>query len=139
MGQTDLERGRRAQPVIRMGGAPLLRVKKHHLEAAGVHLVQSRTTGARRGRPTLDDGTVLDVANVLWCTGFRQEFDFIHPSVTGPDGWPTDKGGVMTEQPGLYFMGLLFQRGFYSMLIGGAGRDAKFIAGHIARRTAAMA
>jgi len=59
--------------------------------------------------------------------------------VTGPDGWPTDKGGVMTEQPGLDFMGMLFQRGFYSMLIGGAGRDAKFIAGHIARRTAATA
>jgi putative flavoprotein involved in K+ transport len=34
-------------------------------------------------------------------------------------------------------MGLLFQRGFYSMLIGGVGRDAKFIAEHIAARSRA--
>ncbi len=53
--------------------------------------------------------------------------------MTGSDGWPTDDGGVMHEVPGLYFMGLLFQRGFYSMLIGGAGRDAQRIARHLAR------
>jgi putative flavoprotein involved in K+ transport len=41
----------------------------------------------------------------------------------------------MTELPGLYFMGLLFQRGFYSMLIGGVGRDAKYIAEHIEARS----
>jgi putative flavoprotein involved in K+ transport len=129
--------GRKAQPRIRMGGTPLVRVKARHLEDAGVRLVAQRTTGVDSGKPRLDDGTVLDVANVLWCTGFRQEFGFVHPSVTGPDGWPTDEGGVMTDLPGLYFMGLLFQRGFYSMLIGGAGRDAKFIAGRIARRARA--
>ena len=129
--------GRRAQPRIRMGGTPLVRVKARHLEAAGVRLVAQRTTGVDSGKPRLDDGTVLDVANVLWCTGFRQEFGFIHPPVTGQDGWPTDEGGVMTDLPGLYFMGLLFQRGFYSMLIGGAGRDARFIAGRIARRARA--
>jgi putative flavoprotein involved in K+ transport len=43
----------------------------------------------------------------------------------------------LTALPGLYFMGLLFQRGFYSMLIGGVGRDAKFIAAHIAARSRA--
>jgi putative flavoprotein involved in K+ transport len=37
----------------------------------------------------------------------------------------------MPDLPGLCFMGLLFQRGFYSMLIGGAGRDAKRVANHI--------
>jgi putative flavoprotein involved in K+ transport len=31
-------------------------------------------------------------------------------------------------------MGLLFQRGFYSMLIGGAGRDGKYIARRIIAR-----
>jgi putative flavoprotein involved in K+ transport len=43
------------------------------------------------------------------------------------------------DSPGLYFMGLLFQRGFYSMLIGGAGRDAQFIARHIVTRTRSTA
>ena len=82
---------------------------------------------------------MLDVANVVWCTGFRQEFGFIHPPVTGDDGWPRDEGGVVPDSPGLYFMGLLFQRGFYSMLIGGAGRDAHFIAQHIRTRTRSTA
>jgi putative flavoprotein involved in K+ transport len=100
-----------------------------------VHRVESRTEGALGGKPQLADGQVLDVTNVVWCTGFRQEFGFIHPSVTGPDGWPTDNGGIVEESPGLYFMGLLFQRGFYSMLIGGAGRDAAHIAKAIRART----
>lgn len=46
----------------------------------------------------------------------------------------TGPGGVMPDLPGLYFMGLLFQRGFYSMLLGGAGRDARHVAGHIVSR-----
>jgi putative flavoprotein involved in K+ transport len=127
--------GRKVQPIIRAGGTPLVRVKRHHLETAGVRMLSARTTGVDDdGRPVLDDGTVLDVANVVWCTGFDQGFGFIHPPVTGKDGWPRDRGGVVPEAPGLYFMGLLFQRGFYSMLIGGAGRDAKFIARHVVRR-----
>jgi putative flavoprotein involved in K+ transport len=129
--------GRKAQPRVRHGGAPLVRVKRADLDAAGVHRNESRTEGVVDGAPQLADGTVLDVANVVWCTGFRQEFGFIHPSVTGPDGWPLDDGGVVPDSPGLYFVGLLFQRGFYSMLIGGAGRDAAFIAGHVAARARA--
>jgi putative flavoprotein involved in K+ transport len=87
--------------------------------------------------PLLADGRVPEVTNVLWCTGFGQDFSIIRPRVTDEHGWPTDSGGIMTELPGLYFMGLLFQRGFYSMLIGGVGRDAKYIAEHIAARSMA--
>jgi putative flavoprotein involved in K+ transport len=126
--------GRRAQPRIRMGGAPLVRVRTPDLDAAGVHRTLTRTDGAEDGRPRQADGEVLDVANVLWCTGFRQEFGFVQPLTLRKDGWPDDRGGVVPGVPGLYFVGLLFQRGFYSMLIGGAGRDAAHIAGHIDAR-----
>ena len=127
--------GRRARDRIRSGGAaPLVRVKLHHLADAGVHHVPERTTDVVDGQPVLADGTVLDVANVVWCTGYRQDFSFIHPSPMGEDGWPRDVGGVMEDLPGLYFMGLLFQRGFYSMLVGGAGRDAKYIAQKVLAR-----
>jgi putative flavoprotein involved in K+ transport len=100
-----------------------------------VHRVESRTAGTRDGRPVLADGQVLDVANVIWCTGFQRDFSVLSPPVTGPDGWPRDEGGIVAESPGLYFVGLLFQRGFYSMLIGAAGRDAKYIADHIVARS----
>ncbi|MBO0846802.1 MAG: NAD(P)-binding domain-containing protein [Nocardioides sp.] len=129
--------GRKVKARIRGGtmSAPLIRVKGRHLDAAGVHRTDARTTGAVDGMPQLDDGTVLDVSNVVWCTGFRQDFSFIHPSPVGDDGWPRDEGGVVPNLPGLYFMGLLFQRGFYSMLVGGAGRDAEHVAGHILARS----
>src|SRR5262249_17239888 len=111
--------GRKLKAGIRSGArtAPLLRVKRAHLDAERVHRSESRTTGAVNGKPELADGTVLDVANVVWCTGYRQDFSFIHPSPLGEGEWPRDAGGVMDDLPGLYFMGLLFQRGFYSMLI----------------------
>ena len=132
-------RGRRAKAGIRTEGAraPLIRVKRRHLDAAGVRRTEARTTDVSDGRPVLDDGTVLDVANVVWCTGYRQDFSFIEPSPVGDDGWPRDHGGIMTDLPGLYFMGLLFQRGFYSMLVGGAGRDAEHVARHILARSPA--
>jgi putative flavoprotein involved in K+ transport len=131
--------GRKMQPEIRSHGAPLIRVKKEHLDAAGVHRSTGKVTGVRDGLPVLEDGTVLDVRNVLWCTGFRQDFGFLDLPVVGDDGWPLDQGGVVPSAPGLYFVGLLFQRGFYSMLIGGAGRDAGFIARHIVARSRAAA
>jgi putative flavoprotein involved in K+ transport len=129
--------GRKVKTGIRSGTrtAPLVRVKRKHLDDAGVLRHDARTTDVVDGRPTLADGTVLDVANVVWCTGYRQDFSFIHPSVVGDDGWPLDAGGVVAELPGLYFMGLLFQRGFYSMLVGGAGRDARHIARHVLARS----
>ena len=126
--------GRRMQPAIRLGGTPLLRVRRADLAAAGVHLTEARAVKADDGRPVLDDGTVLDVANVVWCTGFRQEFDLVRPDVTGDDGYPRGDGGIVADSPGLYYVGLLFQTAFASMLIGGAGRDAKRIAAHIAAR-----
>jgi putative flavoprotein involved in K+ transport len=131
--------GRRAKPKIRAGGAPLVRVRRTDLDRAGVHRVSARTVGTRDGQPVLADGRVLDVANVIWCTGFRPDFGFIHPAVTDESGWPVDDGGIVADSPGLYFVGLVFQRGFYSMLIGGVGRDAARIARHIGAREAAAA
>ena len=133
--------GRKVKAGIRSGRvhAPLVRVKRHHPDAAGVHRIEARTTDVVDGRPALEDGTVLDVANVVWCTGYHQDFSFVEPSPVADDGWPRDRGGVMGDLPGLYFMGLLFQRGFYSMLIGGAGRDARHVARQILARSRAGA
>jgi putative flavoprotein involved in K+ transport len=125
--------GRKMQPEIRSHGGPLLRFKRADLEAAGVERTTARVAGARDGRPELDDGTVLDVANVIWCTGFRQDFGWIDLPVTGDDGWPLEQRGVVESAPGLYFVGLAFQYAFSSMLLLGAGRDAEHVAKHIAR------
>jgi putative flavoprotein involved in K+ transport len=127
--------GRRMQPAMRRHGvAPLLRVRRADLAAAGVHVTGTRAIGVEDGRPVLEDGAVLDVANVVWCTGFRQEFGLVRPDVTGDDGYPRGASGIVDDLPGLYYVGLLFQSSFASILIGAAGRDAKRVAAHIAAR-----
>ena len=129
--------GRKMQPEVRNEGGPLLRVKSADLAAAGVERVEDRMVGVRDGQPLLADGRVLDVENVIWCTGFRRDFSWIEGPVLGDDGWPAQHRGVSTKIPGLYFLGLLFQYAFASMLTGGAGRDAAYVAIHIAKHTPA--
>jgi putative flavoprotein involved in K+ transport len=133
----DTPLGRKMRPHIRHGGAPLLRYRKKDLLAAGVERVLARTVGVQDGMPTLDDGRVVDVQNVIWCTGFRRDFSWIRtPFEVDEFGYPVQYRGVVGSAPGLYFVGLLFLHSFTSMLIGGAGRDAARVAKHIATRPA---
>jgi putative flavoprotein involved in K+ transport len=125
--------GRKVRPKALTGAAPLERVRPRELAAAGVERVP-RTVGVRDGRPLLEDGRVMDVANVLWCTGFRPDFGWIDLPVFGHDGLPLHRRGVVEGQPGLYFLGLFFLYGFMSSLLGGVGRDAAHIADQIAAR-----
>lgn len=129
--------GRKMRPKIRAHGGPLIRVKRVHLTAAGAELAEARTTGVSDGRPVLADGRVLDVTNVVWSTGFRQDFSWIDLPVTGGDGWPHERRGVVDASPGLYFTGLAFQYSFSSMLIGGVGRDAEHVVRHLTAREVA--
>jgi putative flavoprotein involved in K+ transport len=133
--------GRRLAPTVRREGGPLIRVKRAHLEAAGVDVVGARTVGVRDGLPVLDDGRVLDVRNVLWCTGYREDYRWVEPASLDEDGFPRGYRGVVDDAPGLYFVGLPFQYAFASMLILGVGRDSAYVARHIAahRRTRALA
>jgi putative flavoprotein involved in K+ transport len=126
--------GRRIRPEVRAHGGPLIRVKRADLAGVGVEMVPARTVGVRHGQPVLDDRRVLDVANVVWCTGFRQDFSWIDVPVIGADGWPLETRGVVASSPGLYFAGLAFQYAFASMLVGGAGRDAEYVVKHLCGR-----
>jgi putative flavoprotein involved in K+ transport len=126
--------GRHMKHEVRDHGGPLLRFKRADLQTAGVERKTARATGIRDGKPELGDGSVLDVANVIWCTGFKQDFSWIELPVMGEDGWPREQRGVVPSAPGLYFTGLAFQYAFSSMLILGAGRDAEHVAKHIVAR-----
>jgi putative flavoprotein involved in K+ transport len=125
--------GRKVQPKFLTKAAPLIRVKLKDLAAAGVEQVP-RTVGVKDGRPELEDGRVLDVANVIWCTGFREAFDWIDLPVIGEDGRPLHDRGVVAGAPGLYFVGLRFQYAASSDVLPGVGRDAQYLARHIAAR-----
>lgn len=133
----DTPMGRKARSHIRHGGAPLLRYRRKDLLAAGVERTLARTAGVHDGRPVLDDGRVLDVQNVVWCTGFRPDYSWIDiPLDVGDDGYPMQYRGAVDSAPGLYFVGMLFLHSFASMLIAGSARDAERVATHIATRRA---
>lgn len=127
--------GRKMEPEVRNLGGPLLRVKLPDLAAAGVEHIEAKTIGARDGAPELEGGKLLDVSNVIWCTGFRRDDSWIDIPVFGADGWPNQYRGVVSSAPGLYYLGLRFQYAFASMLIGGVGRDAAYVAKHIDHRS----
>jgi putative flavoprotein involved in K+ transport len=133
-GSTPL--GRKVGPELRSHGGPLLRVKSVDLQAAGVERVVARVVGVENGLPTLEDGRVVEVSNVVWCTGFGNDFDWIRLPVVGEDGYPNQRRGVVPSAPGLYFVGLVFLHSFSSMLILGAGRDAGYVAKHIVSKRA---
>jgi putative flavoprotein involved in K+ transport len=127
--------GRKVVPKLKARGAPLIRTKSKDLAAAGVERVP-RVVGVRDGLPLLEDDRVLDVANVVWCTGFRHDFPWIDLPVFGADGQPVHERGVVHSAPGLYFVGLVFQYAAVSDVLPGVGRDAEYIAKHIARLAA---
>ena len=123
--------GRRARPQLLGKAAPLIRVKPRDLVRAGVERVP-RVIGIRDGRPELADGAVLDVSNVIWCTGFKAGFSWIDLPIFGVDGRPVHDRGVVRSSPGLYFVGLHFLFSMTSATLAGVGRDAERIAGEIA-------
>lgn len=129
--------GRKMAPRVRAGGGPLLRHRRGDLMAAGVELVDARVSGARDGRPLLTDGRVLEVANVIWCTGFRPDYSWIHLPILDATGVPNQQRGVASSVPGIYFLGIAFQYAFTSMLVVGAARDAAYVVDRIAARAAA--
>jgi putative flavoprotein involved in K+ transport len=124
--------GRKAQPKFISHSAPLVRVKLKDLAAAGVEQVP-RTVSIEDGRPALEDGRVLDVSNVIWCTGFREEFPWIDLPIFDENERPLHERGVVVAEPGLYFVGMPFQYSVLSDVLPGVGRDAEYIAKHIAR------
>jgi len=125
--------GRAVRPKVMHIGGPLVRVKPGDLTSRGVRRT-GRVVGVRNGLPLLADGRVLDVSNVIWCTGFHPGFSWIDLPVFGPDGEPQHDRGVVPAQPGLYFVGLHFLYAFSSTMIHGVGRDAARIANAVAAR-----
>jgi putative flavoprotein involved in K+ transport len=125
--------GRKVRPKMLRKAAPLIRIKPWELAGAGVVRVP-RVAGVRNGLPLLEDGRILDVANVVWCTGFDPGFSWLDLPVFDTNGEPRHEAGVVPGEPGLYFVGLHFLYAFSSDMIHGVGRDAARIAEVVATR-----
>jgi putative flavoprotein involved in K+ transport len=123
----DTPIGRKLRPRLLSHAAPLVRVKPRDLAAAAIQRAP-RVIGVRNGHPLLADQQILEVANVIWCTGFGPDFSWIDLPVFGENqNEPTHHRGVVATQPGLYFVGLYFLYAMSSGFLPGVDRDAEHI------------
>jgi cation diffusion facilitator CzcD-associated flavoprotein CzcO len=83
----------------------------------------------------LEARTELDLAGervstVIWTAGYRPAYGWVHLPVFDDMGFPIQKDGS-SSVPGLYFMGVHFQRKAQSAVLYGVGEDAEVVAQHI--------
>jgi putative flavoprotein involved in K+ transport len=96
----------------------------------GIHM-RPRATGADGSTLTFADGSDLAVEAVVWATGFRPDHSLLEVAVFDDAGRVVHERGV-TEVPGLYLLGMLWQHTRGSALLGWVKDDAEFIAQRIA-------
>ena len=123
--------GRKMRSKALTMGGPLIRIKPQEITEAGIIRVP-KVTGVIEGLPVLQNKEVMDVKNIVWCTGYYPRFSWIDLPVF-KNGHPIQKRGVVDSEPGLYFLGLHFLYAMSSGMIHGVERDAKYIANEIAK------
>lgn len=129
----DTPMGRSARRNMLTMGTPLIRTREQDLLAAGVTRVP-RVAGVQHGLPLLADGRTLEVANIVWCTGFNLGLSFLDMRIFDDTGEPRHERGTVGEQPGVFFVGQHFQYALSSTMIHGVGRDAERVAKAVAAR-----
>ncbi|RXZ68311.1 flavin-containing monooxygenase [Agromyces albus] len=135
----DTAKGRAARAEGLDHGVMLVRNKPADLERAGVVRVV-RIDRVEAGRPVLADGTVIDAATVIWCTGSRPDLSWIAiDGVTDAAGLPIEHRGMASGCPGLAFVGMPFQYSVVSETLMGMGRDAEFVVEALSRMRAVAA
>ena len=91
-------------------------------------------TGALTAKPILTlDLQSAGINTIIWATGYKLDFGWMHLPVFDQTGYPVHQRGV-TAYPGLYFLGLHWLYKTKSALLYGVGEDAAFIASAIAER-----
>jgi putative flavoprotein involved in K+ transport len=125
------------------GVAVFTRAVDAYVERAGLSAPEEPAPAPPPPLPTAAPIRALDldaesVTGVIWATGFRRDFGWIHLPVLDERGEPIHRRGV-TSCPGLYFLGLPWLHTLKSSVLCGVGRDADHLAECIASRAAAPA
>jgi putative flavoprotein involved in K+ transport len=73
-----------------------------------------------------------EISTIVWATGYRPEYPWLHVPVLDAKGRVVHDGGV-TPSPGLYLIGANFLRRRKSGFIDGVGQDAHELTAHLAQ------
>ena len=74
---------------------------------------------------------------MIWATGYRPDYPWLHVPVLDPKGQVRHDGGV-TGLPGLYLIGAKFLRRRKSSFIDGVGDDARELSAHLAQHLGSL-
>ena len=121
----DSRMGRRMSERETLIGSTPRGIRRQH----GVEL-HGRALSAQGSTVRFDDGTQVDVAGVVWATGFRVDHSWIDVPVFDAGGRLIHQRGV-TQAPGLYFLGMQWQHTRGSALLGWVKDDAEYLAERI--------
>jgi putative flavoprotein involved in K+ transport len=80
------------------------------------------------------DHRTAGIKSIVWCIGFRTDYDWIDLPLFSGRGQPCHVRGV-TPVPGAYFLGLPWLYTWGSGRFSGVARDAEYLAQHIKART----
>jgi putative flavoprotein involved in K+ transport len=103
---------------------------RRRLEKAGVRFRPRLVDAEGRTVRFADHRLLEDVGVVVWATGYRPDYAWIHMPGVVREGHVVHRRGV-TEVPGLYFLGLSWQHTRGSALLGFVHEDAAFLADRI--------
>jgi len=73
-----------------------------------------------------------EIGTIVWATGYRPDYRWLEVPVLTHKGELRHDGGVVTEAPGMYALGLPVLRRRKSTFINGAEADARELAKHLA-------
>jgi len=110
--------GERFQPVI-----------DRYIEAAGIDAPPDDAVPFDFEPPQLEEVDLAraGISTVLWATGYRLGYDWIDLPIFDEFGYPSQRRGV-TDVPGLYFVGLLWQLNQISATLRGAALESGYLA-----------
>jgi putative flavoprotein involved in K+ transport len=90
-----------------------------------------KATEVPESPPLAIDLVAAGIRTVVWATGYRPDFSWLHVPVFDRKGRIRHDGGVVGS--GMYLLGVQFLRRRKSALIDGAGEDARDLSDHLVR------
>jgi putative flavoprotein involved in K+ transport len=112
----------------------IIGTNRRQVERAGVRFRPRLVDAEGRTVHFADHSLLEDVGVVVWATGYRSDYAWIHIPGVVREGHVVHRRGV-TEVPGLYFLGLSWQHTRGSALLGFVSDDAAFLANQVSSPT----
>jgi putative flavoprotein involved in K+ transport len=107
---------------------------RRRLERAGVRFRPRLVDADGRTVRFANQSLLEDIGVVVWATGYRPDYAWIHIPEVVREGHVVHRRGV-TKVPGLYFLGLSWQHTRGSALLGFVNDDAAYLANQISSPT----